>query len=158
LTTKIPGWQDQQEHYNLKSSEHMGTTSVMNFTQISFLLNILWHPKHGKTHVIVDGQVLPTISSQNLWAKMGGGGWGESDPTQHYRKHANIRWGKYIQCYMKPTNIRYIHQLDHGTDAYRQVPGWLWPAPYIRRWGHIIDEYTWLIFIGDVASPMNIRW
>jgi hypothetical protein len=53
----------------------------------------------------------------------GGGGWGESDPTQHYRKHANIRWGKYIQCYMKPTNIRYIHQLDHGTDAYRQVPG-----------------------------------
>jgi hypothetical protein len=34
---------------------------------------------------------------------------------------------------------------------------WLWPAPYIRRWSHITDEYNPRIYIGDVAAPMNIR-
>jgi hypothetical protein len=34
---------------------------------------------------------------------------------------------------------------------------WPWLTPYIRRWGHVIDKYTWHISIGGVASPMNIR-
>jgi hypothetical protein len=35
-------------------------------------------------------------------------------------------------------------------------PVWLWTALYIHRFGHVIDEYTWPIFVGDVAEPMNI--
>jgi hypothetical protein len=29
-------------------------------------------------------------------------------------------------------------------------------ASYIRWWRHITDEYTWPIFVGDVAGPTNI--
>jgi hypothetical protein len=35
-------------------------------------------------------------------------------------------------------------------------PVWLWLSPYIHQCRHITDEYMWHIFIGDVASPMNI--
>jgi hypothetical protein len=30
------------------------------------------------------------------------------------------------------------------------------PPPYIHWFGHVIDEYTWYIFVGDVAPPTNI--
>jgi hypothetical protein len=30
------------------------------------------------------------------------------------------------------------------------------PDPYIHQWHHVTDEYTWPIFIGEVASLTNI--
>jgi hypothetical protein len=43
------------------------------------------------------------------------------------------------------------------TDEYRSRPIWLWLAPYIRRFSHVIDEYTWPIFVGDMDEATNIR-
>jgi hypothetical protein len=58
----------------------------------------------------------------------------------------------YIRRYPKLTNIVYIHRFGLSTDKYMGRPVWLWLAPYIHRWCHITDKYTWLIFVGDVAT------
>jgi hypothetical protein len=55
-------------------------------------------------------------------------------------------------------NIFYVRQFVLVIDEHISHPGWLWPASYMRQWGHVTKEYTWLIFVGDVASLTNIRW
>jgi hypothetical protein len=54
-------------------------------------------------------------------------------------------------------NIIYVHRFVLVTDEHIGRPGWLWLALYVCQWGHVTDEYTWLIFIGNMASPKNIR-
>jgi hypothetical protein len=67
----------------------------------------------------------------------------------HYRKQGFICRCQYIH--------RYLNEEYMGlTDEYMGRLIWLWAATYIRRWNHITEEYTCTIFIGDMASLMNI--
>jgi hypothetical protein len=57
---------------------------------------------------------------------------------------------KYIHRYLKPMNVWTWHRWIY------RAPWLTLTNPYIHRCVHVTDEYMWLIFIGDVAVPMNI--
>jgi hypothetical protein len=58
--TKIPWWQ-----HIIWNPLNTWEQLVPRILPKSHLYSTSWDPKHGKTHVTVDGQVLPRFSSQN---------------------------------------------------------------------------------------------
>jgi hypothetical protein len=56
----------------------------------------------------------------------------------------------------KPTNIKSYSSIWVRHQRIYEPSDLIFTGPYIRQWSHVTDEYTWHVFVGDVAPPTNI--
>jgi hypothetical protein len=56
----------------------------------------------------------------------------------------------------KPTNIKSYSSIWVRHQRIYERSDLIFTGSYIRQWSHVTDEYTWHVFVGDVAPPTNI--